>query len=146
MVICELTGIIGSVGADGRLVHSLNGRMVPSTANKNYSFTAGRSLLQIITKNRPVENVENTGASQNKRAQPSYSQSECQNNKCLEIRFGDCALIDHANSRETKVALPEVCLGRRLESLNCMDFSCLTPALTVCGGEAGLAFIIPCTL
>lgn len=34
--------------------------MVPSTANKNYSFTAGRSLLQIITKNRPVENVENS--------------------------------------------------------------------------------------
>lgn len=48
--------------------------------------------------------------------------------------------------RRWRKKIPDTVLDRRLESLTSFEFSRLTPGLTICGGEAGLVFIVPSVL
>lgn len=46
--------------------------------------------------------------------------------------------------RRMKLKISDVFLDRRLESLTYVDYSHITPCLSISGGEAGLVFLMPC--
>uniref|UniRef100_A0A914Y453 Uncharacterized protein n=1 Tax=Panagrolaimus superbus TaxID=310955 RepID=A0A914Y453_9BILA len=46
--VCETTGIIGTVGCDGRLLESLNGRVTCRDVENDFACFAYRPTLQLI--------------------------------------------------------------------------------------------------
>lgn len=50
MAFCPLTGALMSVGGDGRLFVSLNGRIVPHGTQRDVFFKACRVLMTVIRK------------------------------------------------------------------------------------------------
>ena len=151
--ICPLTGVCASVGADGRLVCSLNGRMASREGihRTSETFLHGRTLLQLIS--HPKRKSKQSAADEAEEDREDdeepkffYSHADSCAERLLEIRLGDCALLDQKNERACGRRTLEVCLGRRLQSLTALDFSRNTVGLTFCGGESGLVFIVPCTL
>uniref|UniRef100_A0A914NWF8 Uncharacterized protein n=1 Tax=Meloidogyne incognita TaxID=6306 RepID=A0A914NWF8_MELIC len=142
--ICPISGICSSVGADGRMFSSLNGRLAPKNVTEIDNFMHGRALLQLIShRNNPI-NYEDDNA-ENK-STFCYSHVDCLAEKFLEVRLGDCAILEQKNERVNGRSFPETCVDRRLESLTVIDCSYNTMGLTFCGGDSGLVFIVPCTL
>nr|CAD2144353.1 unnamed protein product [Meloidogyne enterolobii] len=142
--ICPISGICSSVGADGRMFSSLNGRLAPRNVTEIDNFMHGRALLQLIShRNTPI-NYEDDNA-ENK-STFCYSHVDCLAEKFLEVRLGDCAILEQKNERVNGRSFPETCVDRRLESLTVIDCSYNTMGLTFCGGDSGLVFIVPCTL
>uniref|UniRef100_A0A183CI10 Rab-GAP TBC domain-containing protein n=1 Tax=Globodera pallida TaxID=36090 RepID=A0A183CI10_GLOPA len=138
--VCQLAGLCASVGADGRMACSLNGRMAPNEEGNGENFMHGRTLLQLITHDKSPAREPND------QKRFCFSHNDCCEHKRLEVRLGDCALMDQENERVSRKRAPEVCSGRRLESLTLCEFSRSCAGLIYCGGESGLVFLVPSTL
>ncbi|KAL3114645.1 hypothetical protein niasHT_016276 [Heterodera trifolii] len=138
--VCQLSGLCVSVGADGRMACSLNGRMAPNGQGDGENLMQGRTLLHLIMHDKSIAESEDN----NKNF--CFSHNECCTHRRLEVRLGDCALMDQENERICRRRAPEVCPGRRLEALTFCEFSRKCVGLTYCGGESGLVFVVPCTL
>uniref|UniRef100_A0A914H116 Uncharacterized protein n=1 Tax=Globodera rostochiensis TaxID=31243 RepID=A0A914H116_GLORO len=138
--VCQLAGLCASVGADGRMACSLNGRMAPNEEGNGENFMHGRTLLQLITHDKSPAREPNDQQSF------CFSHNDCCEHKRLEVRLGDCALMDQENERVSRRRAPEVCSSRRLESLTLCEFSRSCAGLIYCGGESGLVFLVPSTL
>uniref|UniRef100_A0A1I8BY64 WD_REPEATS_REGION domain-containing protein n=1 Tax=Meloidogyne hapla TaxID=6305 RepID=A0A1I8BY64_MELHA len=143
--ICPNSGICSSVGADGRMCCSLNGRLAPKNVIDVDNFMHGRALLQLISHRKNPINYEDDNNTENKSIF-CYSHVDCLTEKSLEVRLGDCAILEQKNERVNGRSFPETCVDRRLESLTVVDCSYNTVGLTFCGGDSGLVFIVPCTL
>uniref|UniRef100_A0A915N978 Uncharacterized protein n=1 Tax=Meloidogyne javanica TaxID=6303 RepID=A0A915N978_MELJA len=97
----------------------------------------GRALLQLIShRNNPI-NYEDENNAENK-STFCYSHVDCLAEKFLEVRLGDCAILEQKNERVNGRSFPETCVDRRLESLTVIDCSYNTMGLTFCGGDSGL--------
>ncbi|KAH7727645.1 tropomyosin [Aphelenchoides avenae] len=109
--ICQRTGAIGSVGADGRLVWSINGRIVARGETMDYTFACARPALHLVRRQKAAANVDDTGD------KVLLSHEECCEGSWLEVRLGDSALKDQDSVKRNKLKLPEILLDRRVESL-----------------------------
>ncbi|KAI1719911.1 hypothetical protein Ddc_09146 [Ditylenchus destructor] len=162
--ICDMTGLTGSVGADGRLICALSGRLASHNQTNEHNFSLARTLLHLTSHYRKSDNPTleqaNGNASSSKLVKQEFqddntepskrklcvSHNDCCAHKWLEVRIGDAALRDQTTMRRWRKKIPDTVLDRRLESLTSFEFSRLTPGLTICGGEAGLVFIVPSVL
>ncbi|KAF7638458.1 hypothetical protein Mgra_00002135 [Meloidogyne graminicola] len=141
--ICPNSGICLSVGADGRLCSSLNGRLAPKIVTDVDTFMHGRSLLQLIShRNNSISfDDDDNNTTENEGINFCFSHVDCLAEKFLEIRLGDCALLEQKNYGLERVngrPLPETCIDRRLEALTVVDCSPTSVGLTFCGGDSGL--------
>jgi hypothetical protein len=87
MRVCGHTGLITSIGADGRLVYSLNGRVVSHKQKEDFSFNMSRTHMQLVRhRSEPLEDGFNEAL---------ITHDDCVDGMWLELRLGDGALIDH---------------------------------------------------
>ncbi|CAK5023862.1 unnamed protein product [Meloidogyne enterolobii] len=93
--ICPISGICSSVGADGRMFSSLNGRLAPKNVTDIDNFMHGRALLQLIShRNNPINYEEDNAEN---KSTFCYSHIDCLAEKFLEVRLGDCAILEQKN-------------------------------------------------
>uniref|UniRef100_A0AC34GCQ8 Uncharacterized protein n=1 Tax=Panagrolaimus sp. ES5 TaxID=591445 RepID=A0AC34GCQ8_9BILA len=162
--VCETSGIIGTVGCDGRLLESLNGRVTCRNVENDFACFAYRPTLQLvrhkIDKEHQIlktdfelslastEMKEDPEAVDTVCCEPNIAHDKVVSSNWLEIRVGDATLIDQEPGSKgySSVYVEKVTFDRRLESLTRLEFSKLTPGLAITGGEAGIVFIIPTSL
>lgn len=167
--ICALSGIVSTVGMDGRLHQSLNGRVHPDIDADDAEFTYGRSILHLLRfRDSALDKPKQNGTAQSSKTEELpppvlRRHAECQSGSWLEVRVGDAALIDSTTVRaryaviklyptvilqmkKHRYQIPEALLDRRTESLCRVATSALTAGLVAGGGEAGLVFVLPTLL
>uniref|UniRef100_A0A915EN91 WD repeat-containing protein 60 n=1 Tax=Ditylenchus dipsaci TaxID=166011 RepID=A0A915EN91_9BILA len=115
-MVCENSGVIGSVGADGRVIFTLNGRVRPHDAPGDFSFITARTQLQVI--GHRIEHADKKASlngnfgggidsGEKTLTKPCFSHDDCRAHKWLEIRCGDAAMRDMITMRRCKTKLPE---------------------------------------
>ncbi|VDM97139.1 unnamed protein product [Thelazia callipaeda] len=156
MCICPKTGTVISVGADGRLQISLNGRLVASGSEKDFGFSVCQVVMTVVKKYEEKQ-LKQTVFLINEPTSDIISQIDdgecevgtdfplpltnldlCAEKSYLEFCFED---IKH-----TKTPIPQFSLDLRTESLNRLAVSEPSGQLVISGGEAGLLIFIPCYL
>ncbi|VDK89390.1 unnamed protein product [Onchocerca ochengi] len=151
--ICPKTGAVISVGGDGRLQVSLNGRLAAVGSEKDFLFNACQVVLTVIRKSEEVPRGKTVEPALNDDISASDS-AECKN----EAKFPPpltnlqlCAEKSHLefcfeDIKTGKTAMSQFSLDLRTESLNRLAVSEPSGQLAICGGEAGLLIFIPCYL
>uniref|UniRef100_A0A0R3RJ74 C2H2-type domain-containing protein n=1 Tax=Elaeophora elaphi TaxID=1147741 RepID=A0A0R3RJ74_9BILA len=153
MCICPKTGAVISAGADGRLQISLNGRLAAVGSEKDFLFSACRTVLTLVRKceeapsEKTIESPLNDGINANDNSEckseakfppPQTNLQLCAEKSHLEFCFEDIKI--------GKTAISQFSLDLRTESLNRLAVSEPSGQLAICGGEAGLLIFIPCYL
>ncbi|CAI5437515.1 unnamed protein product [Caenorhabditis angaria] len=127
-------GIVVSCGIDGRLCASANGKI--TNANQSLTpYSASRDLL-LLTRRKVEKEKEETDE---KKVEPTCFEHEnvCEN-MWIEMEF---------DQKELHKAPQLSCRDQRIESLNVVETNNDFERPTVfCGGEAGLLFVVPCSL
>uniref|UniRef100_A0AC34RLG7 Uncharacterized protein n=1 Tax=Panagrolaimus sp. JU765 TaxID=591449 RepID=A0AC34RLG7_9BILA len=77
---------------------------------------------------------------------PFIAHEDVVENCWLEVRFGDSALIDQPKPSVSVANVEKATYNRRLELLSRVAFSQFSGGLAICGGEAGIVFILPTSL
>ncbi|VDN51116.1 unnamed protein product [Dracunculus medinensis] len=158
MAFCPLTGALMSVGGDGRLVVSLNGRIVPHGTQRDVFFKACRVLMTVIRKpndnNAWLSDTETNEKGSDLKAPATNLELSAQASY-LEINFEDikqeCSFYLQPANILIKVTfqcnqfpIQSYSIDLRTESLNVIDISQASGRLAICGGEAGLLIFMPC--
>ncbi|KAI6183251.1 hypothetical protein M3Y97_00469200 [Aphelenchoides bicaudatus] len=133
------SGIVSTVGMDGRLVQSLNGRiLIKSDEETEQNFDYGRPILQLVRLRKEFGKENESPVVQ--------KHEECLQNSWLEVRAGDAALLDLNTNRKHVHSVPEFILDRRLDALTQIAASKISDGLVATGGEAGFVFLLPTLL
>ena len=155
LAVCPTSGIVGTVGIDGRVIESLIGRLAPRGTTDDFACSNVSPALQLIRRtkkrnyavNELMEAVDSQkGADKESVAKPLIFHDDVVENCWLEVRLGDAALIDQKSASTCKTSIEKATFNRRLESLMRIDFSRHNGGVACAGGEAGIVFIIPTSL
>jgi len=97
-----MTGVVGSVGADGRLVHTICGHIEPHSPadGKTLGFVATRTVLQLLSKRKELRSNEAEAEADENKNKLCYSHAECCENRQLELYLGDAADRDRFHVRK----------------------------------------------
>lgn len=153
--VCPITGIVGTVGIDGRLVESISGRLAPHGQMEDFACSNYRPTMQLIRRNKTTKQsisklMDAVDKQKDKEKEnigkPFISHDDVVENCWLEIRFGDSALIEQKKIICSDARVEKATYNRRLEMLTRIEFSQFSGGLAICGGEAGLVFILPTSL
>uniref|UniRef100_A0A7E4W2S8 RING-type domain-containing protein n=1 Tax=Panagrellus redivivus TaxID=6233 RepID=A0A7E4W2S8_PANRE len=145
--ICENSGVLASVGVDGRLVESLNGRITPRGENQDFACAIIRPIFQLVRHRIPHSAIENPDVAYDTEAEPLAPPPLVEHDLLtksawLEVRFGDAVdpVVDNT------IEIDRATFDRRIETLTRVEFSRHSPGVALVGGEAGVVFIVPTSL
>lgn len=99
--VCSRSGIISSVGLDGRLHQSLGGRLHPNLEALDADFAYGRAILHLQRYRDPAaDEINSNGAASTSAYEDPpppvlRKHVECRDQSWLEARVGDAALLDY---------------------------------------------------